>query len=248
MEVCLCCCVSLCVCVSVCLCCLVSDTCDRTHTHSAFPLAPHAQFWFVFHLPYCVCCACFIAATGVIVGSTARQRYSARLDRDEVKGRTDVLLPHEDGRDAVEQAGVEYCRIQGGINTDSDYTPHRTVGSCDGGDRQREKRGDSTATMLRAVLALVAAAVVSAAVPLSQVEALEELFSSTDGPGWRCNDHWGVGDPCDNSWCRVGCSDSGAVTCVRRPRCSRLIAAAAEQVPAVRCGASAGAWACWTTC
>jgi hypothetical protein len=51
--------------------------------------------------------------------------------------------------------------------------------------------------MLRIVVAVATvAATVSAAVPLNQVAALNDLFSNTSGKDWYDASNWGVGDPC----------------------------------------------------
>ncbi len=59
--------------------------------------------------------------------------------------------------------------------------------------------------MLIFVLAVAVSA--SAAVPPDQTVALNELYSSTDGKGWKNSSNWGVGDPCANAWFGVSCSN-----------------------------------------
>ena len=41
--------------------------------------------------------------------------------------------------------------------------------------------------------------------------ALEEFYSSTDGPNWRTNENWLTGDPCLNYWYGVMCNKFGQV-------------------------------------
>jgi hypothetical protein len=38
-------------------------------------------------------------------------------------------------------------------------------------------------------------------------QALVELYKSTDGPNWRYNTNWLVGDACLNRWYGIVCSD-----------------------------------------
>jgi hypothetical protein len=63
--------------------------------------------------------------------------------------------------------------------------------------------------MLMLVVAVAVAASASAAVPYDQIVALMDLFSSTYGKGWNRVDNWGIGDPCENSWFGVSCTDGG---------------------------------------
>ena len=44
------------------------------------------------------------------------------------------------------------------------------------------------------------------------IEALEALYSSTNGKNWRSNDHWLEGDPCGDKWYGITCSPKGRVT------------------------------------
>ena len=41
--------------------------------------------------------------------------------------------------------------------------------------------------------------------------ALEDLYNSTNGIDWTHSQNWLVGDPCDNLWYGVYCSESGSV-------------------------------------
>jgi hypothetical protein len=61
--------------------------------------------------------------------------------------------------------------------------------------------------MLMLVVAVAVAASASAAVPYDQIVALNDLFWSTNGKGWSFYDNWGVGDPCDNAWFGVSCTN-----------------------------------------
>jgi hypothetical protein len=62
------------------------------------------------------------------------------------------------------------------------------------------------------VLVVAVASSASAAAPPDQVVALNELYSSTGGAGWRNSSSWGVGDPCEQGGtvCRVR---TGSCTC-----------------------------------
>ncbi len=44
-------------------------------------------------------------------------------------------------------------------------------------------------------------------VPLSQINALINLFKVTNGSNWRNNNNWLVGDPCGNNWFGVSCEN-----------------------------------------
>ncbi len=43
-------------------------------------------------------------------------------------------------------------------------------------------------------------------------DALIALYDSTAGDGWDNNTSWGIGDPCDNNWYGISCTNSGSVT------------------------------------
>jgi hypothetical protein len=61
--------------------------------------------------------------------------------------------------------------------------------------------------MLMLGVAVAVAASASAAVPYDQIVALSDLFSSTNGEGWRDSSNWGIGDPCGYKWFGVLCTD-----------------------------------------
>ena len=50
---------------------------------------------------------------------------------------------------------------------------------------------------------------------ISLNEALVDLYDATNGDQWERNDNWMTGDPCDNKWYRVECTNSD-VTSVRK--------------------------------
>ena len=57
-----------------------------------------------------------------------------------------------------------------------------------------------------------------AAVPAVQRQVLEDLYNSTNGPGWTISTNWLVGDPCEQAWYGVVCSSFGdAVTRITLP-------------------------------
>lgn len=58
-----------------------------------------------------------------------------------------------------------------------------------------------------AVIALLCLSVFSVCVytPLSEINALKDLFNTTNGAYWRDNTNWMLGDPCQNKWYGVAC-------------------------------------------
>ena len=44
--------------------------------------------------------------------------------------------------------------------------------------------------------------------PQSQVSALMDLYHATNGPSWNFPRNWGVGDPCNNQWFGVDCTNT----------------------------------------
>ena len=39
-----------------------------------------------------------------------------------------------------------------------------------------------------------------------QINALTDLYETTNGDFWTQNDNWLTGDPCDNTWYGITCS------------------------------------------
>ena len=48
-------------------------------------------------------------------------------------------------------------------------------------------------------------------VPIEKIDALMELYNSTNGDSWYNNANWGMGDPCINSWHGIICDDNDDV-------------------------------------
>ena len=48
--------------------------------------------------------------------------------------------------------------------------------------------------------------------PQSQIDALTDLYNSTNGPSWRKQTNWLEGDPCSNQWHGVTCNSHYSVT------------------------------------
>ena len=48
--------------------------------------------------------------------------------------------------------------------------------------------------------------------PQSQIDALTDLYNSTNGPSWRIQRNWLEGDPCSNQWYGVTCNSIPSVT------------------------------------
>lgn len=43
--------------------------------------------------------------------------------------------------------------------------------------------------------------------PQSQIDALTDLYISTNGPSWKTQTNWLEGDPCSNQWYGVTCNN-----------------------------------------
>jgi hypothetical protein len=50
-----------------------------------------------------------------------------------------------------------------------------------------------------------------AALQTAEINALIDLYSSTNGNLWDNNTNWLDGDPCENRWFGVSCNDTGSV-------------------------------------
>ena len=48
--------------------------------------------------------------------------------------------------------------------------------------------------------------------PQSQIDALTDLYTSTNGPSWNNQTNWLEGDPCSNQWYGVTCNYASSVT------------------------------------
>jgi hypothetical protein len=58
------------------------------------------------------------------------------------------------------------------------------------------------------VVVVLAASLVSAAVPSDQMAALRDLFDSTSGAAWVNRTGWNDGDACETRWFGVTCAGS----------------------------------------
>ena len=47
--------------------------------------------------------------------------------------------------------------------------------------------------------------------PQSQIDALTDLYTSTNGPSWTTQTNWLEGDPCSNQWFGVACNNASSV-------------------------------------
>ena len=47
--------------------------------------------------------------------------------------------------------------------------------------------------------------------PQSQIDALTDLYNSTNGPSWTTQTNWLEGDPCSNQWFGVTCNNRSSV-------------------------------------
>ena len=47
--------------------------------------------------------------------------------------------------------------------------------------------------------------------PQSQIDALTDLYTSTNGPSWTIQTNWLEGDPCSNQWFGVYCNNASSV-------------------------------------
>ena len=47
--------------------------------------------------------------------------------------------------------------------------------------------------------------------PQSQIDALTDLYTSTNGPSWTTQTNWLEGDPCSNHWYGVTCNNVSSV-------------------------------------
>jgi len=56
-------------------------------------------------------------------------------------------------------------------------------------------------------LSLVATTALQAKVSDAERNALVKFYDATNGDGWKKNDNWKDGDPCENKWRFVGCND-----------------------------------------
>ena len=54
--------------------------------------------------------------------------------------------------------------------------------------------------------------------PQSQIDALTDLYNSTNGPYWFIHTNWLEGDPCSNQWYGIGCNDSYAIYIMFEPK------------------------------
>ena len=43
-------------------------------------------------------------------------------------------------------------------------------------------------------------------IPLAQRNALVDIYTATNGPGWTVSTNWLSGDPCTASWALVSCT------------------------------------------
>ena len=43
--------------------------------------------------------------------------------------------------------------------------------------------------------------------PQSQIDALTDLYNSTNGPSWKNQTNWLEGDPCSNQWYGITCKN-----------------------------------------
>jgi|TARA_B110000091_G_C13562851_1_gene369295 hypothetical protein len=61
---------------------------------------------------------------------------------------------------------------------------------------------------------------VSATVPLSERNALVELYTATEGPKWSNGSTWLIGDPCLNNWFGIFCDadDTHVIEVFPNPR------------------------------
>ena len=50
--------------------------------------------------------------------------------------------------------------------------------------------------------------------PQSQIDALTDFYTSTNGPSWFNNTNWLEGDPCSNQWFGVTCNNFNNVSSV----------------------------------
>ena len=66
------------------------------------------------------------------------------------------------------------------------------------------------AVIVTLLVALLTTAIATTETVDVERDALMVLYDSTNGPNWRWNTGWGVGDPCDMAWYGVTC-DSGHV-------------------------------------
>ena len=64
------------------------------------------------------------------------------------------------------------------------------------------------------VLLLLLCVGAATATTVGETQALEDLYNTCNGPSWFNSTNWLVGDPCDNSWYGVGCSNSHVVKLV----------------------------------
>ena len=46
----------------------------------------------------------------------------------------------------------------------------------------------------------------NAAVPLSEKNALEDLYTTTNGASWTISTNWNTDDPCENNWSGITCN------------------------------------------
>ena len=47
--------------------------------------------------------------------------------------------------------------------------------------------------------------------PQSQIDALTDIYNSTNGPYWTTQTNWLVGNPCTNQWYGVSCNTNLSV-------------------------------------
>jgi hypothetical protein len=65
--------------------------------------------------------------------------------------------------------------------------------------------------MIRCLIALLLCSSLQAALQTSELNALVDLYSSTNGNLWHNNANWLQGDPCENRWFGITCDDTDSV-------------------------------------